>query len=229
MLRLVGFFFLLLVLLGLLRRVPLIGGLFDNLIGFWIAAVALAALLAWASRRLLERRSLAGRIRELGRVDNAHNQGKLGSLLVVHRRHRAALEPLAAAVAGEPEVPEWRYRLGCAHLGLGRPREAVEHLREASGIDEEFRYGDVQLRLAEAQDTLGDHEAVLAALDVFDRNHGENAESAYRRGVALRRLGRREEARAQLSRGAGIARTAARYQRGASRVWVLRAFLARLS
>ena len=50
---------------------------------------------------------------------------------------------------------------------------------------------------------------------------------AYRRGVVLQELGRKDEARAAFDQVAELARTAAQYQRKNSAGWVWRARLAR--
>jgi len=94
-------------------------------------------------------------------------------------------------------------------------------------LEEEHAYGAVQLRLGEALTRAGQAEAALAAFERFERNHGPSPESAYRSGLALRRLGRTAEAHASFARVSDLAAKAATYQRGANRGWVLRAFLAR--
>ena len=115
MLRLVGFFLLVLVALQLLRHLPIVGPIFEiPLLGFWGAAILISLVASrWASFAI-DRRRLSRRIRDLGHVETPHNQGKLGSLYVGQRQFRAAVAPLERAVAGEPDVAEWRYRLGCA-------------------------------------------------------------------------------------------------------------------
>jgi Flp pilus assembly protein TadD len=227
-LRLAGFFALVLVGLALLRQVPYVGGLFSGLFGFWLGVILLSSLLTWASGVLLRRRRLAVRTRELGNVESPHNQGKLGALLLAHGRGAGAVEPLRRAVAGEPETVEWHYRLGCALLAAGAAAQAIEPLQHAVELEEEYAYGAVQLRLAEALTRAGQPEAALAALERVERNHGPSPESAYRTGVAARRLGRKDEARAAFVRVSELAAQGASYQRGTNRGWVLRAFVARL-
>ena len=135
-------------------------------------------------------------------------------------RARQALPYLERAVEGEPDSAEWRYRLGCALLESARPEAAVDALRATVAMDEEYAYGAVQLRLSEAHLGLGEAEAALAALDTFDRNHGPNPESAYRRGQALRAAGRRDEARESFAAVADLASRGARFQRGQNRRWL---------
>lgn len=226
MLRLLGFFVGVILLLQLLQLLPGIGWLFHGLIGFWLAAILLSAILARVAARLTARQRLRARLRELGTVDSPHMQGKLGVLLLAHGYRTKALEPLEAAVAAEPEVPEWRYRLGVALLELGRTEEARPHLEAVAVSDEEFAYGGVQLHLAEAVTELRDGERALGALATFDRNHGPNAESVFRRGKALASLGRRDEAKAAYREVEEVAREAVKFKKASQREWVARARLA---
>jgi tetratricopeptide (TPR) repeat protein len=226
-LRLAGYFLLVLALLAVLRQIPWVGGLFRGLLGFWIAVLLLSAFAARMSQLLLARRRLQAQIRVLEGVDSPHNRGKLGSLLLAHGRARAALPHLERAVAGEPETLEWRYRKGLALAQLGRVQEAERELAAVAALDEEYGYGSVQLQLSRLRLGAGDADGALAALDRFETNHGPNPESAYRRGLASRKLGRREEARESFRSVSKLARGAAHFQRQQNRGWVLRAMLAR--
>ena len=226
MLRLAGFFVLVWVVMSLLRGAGILG---HGLFSFWIVAIALSLLLSHAALLLARRRRLSARLRELGNVESPHNQGKLGALLLGSGRARQAVPHLARAAAGEPEVTDWHYRLGLALLESGRASQAVPPLERAVGLDPEHAYGAAQLALSRARLASGDAAGALAAVDAFDRNHGPNPESAYRRGVAQKRLGQRAEAAASLRQVGELAARAARFQRSAHRTWVLRALLARLA
>ena len=228
MIRLVVWFVAVMLGMRLLQKLPWIGGWFRGLLGFWLVAILLSVAGARVSKVLIERRRLAARLRELEAVDSSHNQGKRGRLYQTHGRPRMALGPLEAAVSGEPGDAEWRYRLGCALLALGRFDDAVEELGQAARIDEEYAYGALQMRLAEACLKAGAMDAALVALDCFDRNHGENAESVYRRGRALSGLGQKAEARACWARVGSVARSGATFQKKADARWITQASWARL-
>jgi len=228
MARIAAFFVTVFVLVALLRAVPGVGGWFGGFWSYWLVAIALGYGLTHAGVRLNARRRLASQIRALRDVESAHNQGKLGSLLLAHGSVGKALPHLERAVAGEPDVAEWSYRLGLALTRRGRAREAVAALERAAELDEEHAYGGVQLALAAARDAAGDRDGALAALARFERNHGPSPESACRRGRALRAAGRRDEARAAFDEALDLARRAARFQRARNRPWALRAWLARL-
>ncbi|MCZ6597775.1 MAG: hypothetical protein O7B99_09070 [Planctomycetota bacterium] len=231
MVRLVAFFAVAWVLAVVLGQFPIIGPFFraTGIFGVWITAILLSWLLThYGNRAYVVQRGRA-ELHRLESVDSPHNHGKAGSLLLSQGRPGKAIPHLERAVAGEQEVVEWRYRLGSALLRKRRHGEAADQLRICSDMEEEHAYGAVQMRLAEA--LLGDAkpDEALAALDTRDRNHGQSPESAYRRGLTLKALGRRGEAKESLAEVAKLARSVAKYQRRAANVWVLRAWLARLA
>ena len=229
MLRLAGFFVVVLLAMQVLRLVPFVGGLFANsFVGFWLTAILVSAVASrWASRAV-DRARIARRRRELGAVDTPHNQGKLVSLLLAGGYARAAVAPLERAIAGEPGSAEWRYRLGLALLATGRAGEAADAFARAVAIDEEHAYGAVQLRLAEALEKADRPSEAHDAVARFERNHGPSPESAYRRGRALRKLGRAPEAREAFREVGALAARSAGFQRGGARGWAARALLARV-
>lgn len=229
MLRLIGFFVVVLLVVQLLRHVPVVGAIFQiPILGFWGAAILVSALASKLAVVALDRSRFARKRRELGHVETPHNQGKLGTLLLSSGRARAAIAPLENAVKGEPGSVEWRYRLGSALLASGRAADAASELERAASIDREHAYGALQLRLAEALARSKRNDDVIGVLDHFDHDHGANAESAYRRGRALRELGRRDEANESFRRAGELARGVARYQRTHARTWAWRALWARL-
>lgn len=228
MLRLVGFFGLTFVVLILLQKVPVVGLLFKiPFLGFWGAAILVSAGLSWAANRMVVQRSVRSRIQSLGATDTPHNQGKLGSLLQQSGHNRKALEPLANAVAGDPGVADWPYRLGSARLATGDAEGAIEAFDQATAIDEEHAYGQVLLKKAQAQTRLGRYDDALATLERFDRNHGPSPEWAYRRGVVLSRAGNKAEARASFAEVGRLASQAAGFQKGDARSWAFKALFAR--
>lgn len=229
MLRLLGFFVVVIVLTQVLGMLPVIGPLFGRLgiFGLWITAILLSLFLSrWGDRALTMRKDRAA-VRELTAVDSPRNKGKLGSLYLAQGRAGKALPLLEEAVRGEPDVAEWQYRLGSALLALRRPEEALAPLSRAVELNEEHAYGAAVMRLAEAQTATGAYEDALASLARFERNHGPSAESAFRRGVALRAAGQNDEARGAFAEVGRLAREAARYKRREAAVWAARAKLAR--
>lgn len=230
MLRLVGFFVLSLLLATLLGHVPVIGPLFrhSGILGVFLAAALLSFTLSRLGERLVTARKLKAEIRALGVLDSPHHRGKLGALLLSRGRARAAREHLVAAIEGEPDSVEWRYRLGLAELACGALEPALAAFEACVSRDEEYAYGQAQLRRAECLLRLGRAEQALVALERHARNHGETPEGLYRRGRALAALGRKDEARTVLERVGALAAKSTRYQRAEARSWALRARLARL-
>lgn len=230
MLRLVGFFVVAMVLARLLAHVPLIGGFFayTGIFGIWITAMLLSFVITKYGERAVRVRRDRAKVRELAVVDTPNNQGKLGALLFAQGRPRKALAPLRAAVAGEPEVPEWHYRLGLALQAVREREEAVASLRRCVALDEEYAYGAAQLRLAEALLALQRHDEILEVLATFERNHGPSPESAYRRGLALKAEGRRDESKQAFGEVPALAAQAARYQRTEAGLWSMKARMASL-
>jgi len=229
-LRVIGFFVLAVVVASLLGHVPVIGGLFarTGILGILLTSALLSAVLTAVGTRLVAGRKLRSEVRRLEAVGSAHNRGKIGAAYLARGRARAALPHLEEAVRGEPEVAEWQYRLGSARLAVGDLDGARAALERCLAIDEEHAYGAAQMRLAETQARAGRFEEALAALGTFERNHGPSPEAAYRRGAALRTLGRKDEARAAFREVGELARRATRYQRREAGLWSMRASLARL-
>lgn len=229
MLQLLGFFLATFALLWILRQIPGLGALFGiPLVGFFLASILVSALFAWLGSQAVDRRRFRRAAAQLGAVDTPHNQGKLGSLLLADGHARRAAEHLARAVAGEPESLEWRYRHGLALLRSGRPAEAARELDQVAARDEDYAYGDLLLRLAEARLESGDPARSLEALERHARSQGDTPEALYRRALALRALRRGNEARGALARVGEVAGKRARYQKRGDTRWVLLAWLRRV-
>ncbi len=227
MLRLVGFFIAVLVALRLAQALPGIGWLFHGFLGFWLVAIAMAWGLSAASARWAARRKLAASLAALGQVDNAHNRGKRGALLLAAGRVADAVVDLEAALAGEPDSAEWGYRLGQAHLALGRPHEAVEALSAAEARGPTHGYGGIQVALAQAELARGEPRRALAALERREHLHGDDAQAAYLRGKAFSRCGDAEQARRAFAEVERLHASAPAFRRKLSTGWVWRARLAR--
>lgn len=229
MLRLVGFFALTLLLTSVLGHAPIIGPLFarTGILGILLTGLLLSAALTAFGTRLVAGRKLRSEVRVLSQVGSAYNHGKIGAAYLARGRARGALEHLERATEGEPEVAEWHYRLGLARIATGDPAGALEALDRCLAREEEHAYGQALMRKAECLLRLGQAEDSLAALALLERNHGPSPETAYRRGKALRALGRRGEARAAFGEVGDLARRATRYQRRDATLWALRAALAR--
>lgn len=226
MLRLAGFVLGVFALIWVLRFIPVLGGLFAiPFLNFFLASILLSAGIGWWTSRALERRRARAFERQFGNVDTPHNQGKLGVMLLTSGRARRALPHLERAAAGEPDRAEWTYRLGAARLGVGDAHAAVLALERAIATDPDHAFGTPRLRLAEAQLAANAPTESLAAADEFERSHGTTAESSYRRGLALRALGRRDEARRAFASVSELGRTHSRGVRHAGAWLALKAWI----
>jgi tetratricopeptide (TPR) repeat protein len=230
MLRLIGFFVLAALLASLLGHLPLVGVLFRStgIFGILIVSALLAAVFTRIGERMLMARKSASQIRTLAAVDSAHNQGKIGVLYMAQGRARKALPYLERAASGEPGVADWHYRLAQARLALGQREAALADLERCTRIDDEHAYGAALRARAATLNDLGRPAEALDVLAEVERNHGPSAESAYRRGRALRALGRKAEARSAFEEALHLASQATRYQRAEAGRWALRARLARI-
>ena len=229
MARLIAFFLAVLAALWFLRALPIVGRVFQiPLVGFWLTAILVSGAVAKLGAVQLERRADRRKARELLTVETPHNLGEYGSHLATRGRFAAAIPYLERAIEGEPEVPGWRYRLGQSRLAVGEARAAAEQLRRCLEIDEEHAYGSVLLQLAAALSELGEPGEALEVLERFERNHGPNPESAYRRGVALAALGRKDQAHAAWAQVADVLDSLPAYQKKGSATWRWKAWLARL-
>ncbi len=229
MLRLVGYFALVFLVLFVLREVPVLGDLFRiPFLGFIVASVLVSAAISWFAMRTVDggrQRAMVGR---LGTVDTPHNQGKLGSFVLAQGRARKAIPHLEKAVLGEPESAEWNYRLGMAYLATRRHSDAVKPLETATRLAPEHAYGAPWLRLSEARLCSGDGEGAVEAVTHFERERGASPESSYRRGLAMRKIGRGNDAKAAFDEVARLAEQSARFQKSGHRKYVFLAALKKL-
>lgn len=222
------FFVAALVFSSLMRHVPGLGWLFRGIWGFWIAVMLLSAGTAWLSAKWRDHLRLRSARFAFSQVDTAHNQGKLGTLLLQTGRTRSAIQALERAVAGEPESAEWHYRLGSALRASRENQRAAAELESALRIAPAHAWGEVGIELALARRSLGDAGGALEALDAREREHGESVRSAYLRGSLLAQLGRRDQARAAFREVGELARRSPRFSRKGTLRWRVLAALALL-
>jgi len=228
MLRLVGWFLAVLVLLNILRLVPAVGRIFDvPFLGFFLAAAILSALMAWGGTWMTQR-SLTARVkRDLGAVDTPYQRGKLGAHLLAAGAPSEAEPHLAIAAAGDADRLEWHYKLGCARLLVGRAAEAVAPLEHVVAREEEHAFGAALLRLAEARLRLNEPALALVALQRFERNHGPMPESAWWRSRIAKAQGDAAAAKRACEEVLHLQARATQFQKKSGRPWALKAWFAR--
>lgn len=125
----------------------------------------------------------------------------MGGLLQAQAAYRLGrLEEAEALLKARPE-PQARTLLGQVYLALGRPEEAVEVLRP---LYQAGRAPEVGANLAAAYLALGrPSEAELLLREVLSRSE-RLAPAWYNLGLALRALGREEEAMRAFRRAADL-------------------------
>jgi len=229
MLRLVGFFALVLVAYRFLVVMPVVGPVLGRLgiFGYWAVAILVSVLLARLGEKLVQRALLKKRMRDLGVVETPNNEGKLGTMLLQSGRVRAAVPHLEAAFAGQPEVSDWAFGLGRAMLTLGKPEKAGSYFARVVADSPIHGYGGAYLGLADAALALGRAEGALEALDQHDQHHGANPKSLYLRGKALRALGRKDEARVAFGKVLELGSDLPKFQRKGYLSLAFKAMLAR--
>lgn len=229
MLRLVGFFALVLFAYRFLSMLPVVGPLLSSLgfLGYWAVAILVSVLLGRVAERLLQRARFKRRVEALGAVETPNNEGKLGMLLLQSGRVTGAVPHLEAAFRGQPEVSDWAYGLGRAMLALGRPEEAGRYFARVVADDPQHGYGGAYTGLAEAALLVGRPEGALEALDEHDHRHGANPKSLFLRGKALAALGKQDEAREAYGRVLEIGKDLPKFQRKGYLPLAMKAMLAR--
>jgi tetratricopeptide (TPR) repeat protein len=227
--RFLAYFFLVFVTLSIFRQMPVLGGIFRvPLLGFFLAAIVVSTVFARVGEYLTKRARLQKDIRELGQVDTPRRRGKLGRLLLNNGQAAKAIEPLREALAADPENVDWHYRLGSALLKTGEPLDALHSLERALELNEGFAYGGVLLELSNAALAVGDGERALQCLERHTELQGDTPEGAYRTGLALKALGRKEEANAAFRATTSLIKETPKYQKADAYSWALRAFWARI-
>ncbi len=234
MLRLIGFFVLVIFTRRVLEIVPVVGDVLRSLgiLGFWVVAIFVGWYLNHLGAKLLSKRNLDTQVRDLGNVDTPRNQGKLGLLFLDSGKPRAALAPLRNAHAAQPDSNEWRYGLARVLLSLGQHDEAADHFQFVASQDASYGFGRVLLGLAEARldsSSPNGSDIALQALDRHDSDRGATPESALLRGLVFKRSGRKDEARAAFASVGGLARHLPAAYRRTAFPYQVRAFFARFS
>jgi tetratricopeptide (TPR) repeat protein len=227
--RVLAYFAMVFVFTMLFRELPLVGGLFRvPLFGFFLTAALMSTVGARAATWLSQQRALSRDLSDLGVVDTPHMRGKLGRLLVMNGRPKAALEPLREAVAADSENLEFHYRLGVAERLTGNPKDSIRLLTRVTELDDRYAYGEPWMQLALAHQDDGDNEAAVRVLERLEVLQGPTGEQTFRLGCLLKALGRKDEAGAVFDRLPEILKRAAKYQKAEIRGYLARSYFARL-
>ena len=229
MMRLLAFFAVVWLVHGLLLFVPGIGDLLARswFFGYW--AVGLFVLVIGG--RFAGWRTSAGRVarrrRELELTDTPNNRGKLGLLELKQGRLKRAIEHLEIAFDGQPDVGDWAFGLGLAYLETGNHQRAGELFARVVVDDPNLGFGQPFLGLANSAIGVGRPQDALEPLAEFEQRFGKAPEASYWRGLALKKLGRKEDAVAAFREVGALASELPGFQRGRKFRMKWRAFWAR--
>lgn len=114
--------------------------------------------------------------------DNAQYQHRLGSALMVQRKHAEAEAPLREAVRLAPNNLNARLDLGRVLLANGKAAEAIPHLEAATrGNDKEIAYN----MLGTARLQTRDFDGAVSALNEAAKLNPDDARVHFNRGIAL--------------------------------------------
>jgi tetratricopeptide (TPR) repeat protein len=166
-------------------------------------------------------------IRSLERTvrTNPHDaaaRADLGRLLIEAGRPARALPHLEAARARAPDVPETRYYLGAARLGVGDSTTGRSLILEALAEDPRLRYGEPRLTLATYHLDHREPAEALEHLERFTALHSSSVEGRYKLARALLATAQPARARALLDEAIQAYRGSPSFKRREERLWRLR-------
>lgn len=142
---------------------------------------------AYHAGNFTQAEKLASALVKRDRRDAMAWQG-LGAARLSQNRPQEALPALETALEYDADNAQTLYLLGKCHLALKNWRGAVKQLQRAAQLRPEHAYTQVQL--AEAWQTLNDHEAAVTCIDRAWELDNDDADILYRR-IKIRGRARR--------------------------------------
>ena len=142
---------------------------------------------AYHAGNFTQAEKLASALVKRDRRDAMAWQG-LGAARLSQNRPKEALPALETALEYDADNAQTLYLLGKCHLALKNWRGAVKQLKRAAQLRPEHAYTQVQL--AEAWQTLNDHEAAVTCIDRAWELDNDDADILYRR-IKIRGRARR--------------------------------------
>lgn len=147
---------------------------------------------------------------------------RLAAMVAKEGGHQRAVQIYTDALDLEPDELEARFGRGASLGALGRPKEAVEDLKQVVDLDPSFKFYEAALELARAYEQLDeDEKAAQAYQAILDRTTVSGA--YYGLGALQAKHGNKAEAKRLmeeiLSKQAGLPR----YLRRQERPWVRKA------
>ncbi len=153
---------------------------------------------------------------------NADAQYQLGLICLKRGKLEEAQRHFEDACRIDPQVPDYHYYLGRACEASGDWACALGQYEETYRHDSQYGQGDIFREVGKGYLQTGRLEKAVEFLSFFLGIRGSDPEGRYWLAVALGRLGKEDEMRAQLHTILGQARSQPRFFRKEKREWVTR-------
>lgn len=169
------------------------------------------------------RREVEDLQRKIAHLDKPHHMIQLGSLYARQGKPSKAIELLERALEREPESIEAQYRLALCYLHQRRFESAIELLEAVHEAKPDYDYGLAYLRLAEAQQHVGNIERARQVYEQMLRFYPSHPEASYKYALLLADLGEWDEARRVMADMVLTVRHSPPFQRQRNRHWMIKA------
>jgi tetratricopeptide (TPR) repeat protein len=180
----------------------------------------------WLSAKYARRaRSLEMQIR--ANPSNITARHDLAVILLDKRRPGRALEHVESARQREPNQIELQFLEGSCRLAMREYEAARAILVDVATREPKFRYGDAQLRAADAMIGLRAWDDAIATLRTFVKINTSSVEGWFKLSRALAKRGDVDESHKARDTARALYRELPPYQRRRQRAWYLRALVAR--
>ena len=142
--------------------------------------------------------------------------------LISQERHQydEAKSRFARAIEIDPEETDAHYQLGRIARDEGRLADAITHFDEVVRRNEDHSQSEVWREIGCAYFGAGQHQDAMAAFERFLDKRPSDAEGLYRYGLVLQKLGRNEQAAAQMQACIEAVRTSPSYKYKTERRWM---------
>jgi tetratricopeptide (TPR) repeat protein len=143
----------------------------------------------------------------------------LGLIYQKRRQYEEAKSSFKRAIEIDPEETDAHYQLGRIAREEGRLAEAINHFDAVVSRNSEHSQSEVWREIGHAYFLAGQDEDARAAFERFIDKRPSDAEGRYRYGLTLHRLGRTEDATAEMQACIEAVRTSPAYKYRAEKHW----------
>lgn len=143
----------------------------------------------------------------------------LGLIYQQRRQYEEAKTSFARAIEIDPEETDAYYQLGRIAREQGRLADAINHFDAAVTRNPAHSQSEVWREIGQTYFQAGQFEDALASFERFLDKRPSDAEGRYRYGLTLHRLGRSEEAAAEMQACIEAVRTSPAYKYRAEKRW----------